>query len=128
MARDGPRAAADAILDPAALGRLDALIGGNPDIFNELVTSFLTDAPALVTAMDHALQHKDAQALRQAAHTLKSNSADFGARELSDLCRRLEEMGKEGRLSEAAPLVKDVHEIFPAVEGALESLPARSTR
>ena len=43
---------------------------------------------------------EDAGVLRRTAHSFKSNSAEFGAMVLRDLCRELEEMGKAGRMAE----------------------------
>ena len=62
----------------------------------ELLDTFLTDAPRLLEDMHQAVEQKDAAGLRLAAHSLKSNSTDFGATVLADLNRELEEMGKIG--------------------------------
>jgi HPt (histidine-containing phosphotransfer) domain-containing protein len=43
--------------------------------------------------------------VRRVAHTLKSNAATFGAMVLSDACRALEVVAREGRLDGAVELV-----------------------
>ena len=69
--------------------------------------------------LNDSLAANDAAAFRMAAHTLKSGSADFGAMSLSKLCARLEEMGKDGTLDGAAPLVGEAEAIYAQVEPAL---------
>ena len=57
----------------------------------ELLNDYLTDAERLRTEIYQAIAEKDAAALRQASHTLKSTSATFGARHLSVLCAEFEQ-------------------------------------
>jgi len=81
------------VLDPAALSSLSDIMGGDKYMF-ELIDSFLEDAPQLLADMQKALEEECAGDLRLAAHSLKSNCADFGAAVLSNLCRDLENLGK----------------------------------
>ena len=60
--------------------------------------------------------------LRRAAHSLKSNSADFGAQALSEMCRELEAKGKAGTLDGAQALVTSVEQEFGRVTLALQAL------
>jgi HPt (histidine-containing phosphotransfer) domain-containing protein len=66
-----------------------------------------------------ATETGDADALRMAAHTLKSGSADFGAMQLSQICARLEELGKRAEWDGAAALYEQAHDHYPAVREAL---------
>ncbi|MEZ4560024.1 MAG: Hpt domain-containing protein [Caldilineaceae bacterium] len=92
-------------MDLTALKRLMQLVGGNQTVLNELIDTFLSDAPASLAAMHQALRDQDAASFRRAAHTLKSNSNDFGAHELADLCRELEAKGRNDDLDSAAALL-----------------------
>ena len=56
------------------------------------------------------------------AHSLKSNSADFGARALSDLCREVEVMGKAGTLDGVAEKLASIEAEWIQVRAALEML------
>ena len=58
-------------------------------VFNE-------DAPELLRSLEQALDGNDAELFRRSAHSLKSNSAAFGAVTLAELARELEMIGKEG--------------------------------
>jgi CheY-like chemotaxis protein/HPt (histidine-containing phosphotransfer) domain-containing protein len=108
------------ILDPAALDRLVEM-GGDAGFLEEMIESFLKDAPHLLTTMRQALKHGDAAKLRMAAHTLKSDSADFGAMDLSGFCKKLEMMGKVGILEGAADLLAQVEAEYERVKRALEA-------
>ncbi|MEZ4719269.1 MAG: Hpt domain-containing protein [Caldilineaceae bacterium] len=117
-----PSAASSPVLEPAALARLTNLVGGDPTILGELIDSFLTDAPALLTEMQQAVDAQDAATLHRAAHTLKSNAADFGAQTLSELCRELEALGKTAALTDAAALVNAATAAYAPVADALTTL------
>jgi HPt (histidine-containing phosphotransfer) domain-containing protein len=72
--------------------------------------------------MRQAVERGDAAGLRLAAHSLKSNSADFGAMTLSNLCRELEGLGKAGRLDGAAEKVTQAEAEYERVKAALEAV------
>jgi HPt (histidine-containing phosphotransfer) domain-containing protein len=88
----------NAILDPAALEGLREI--GGDEFLADLVKTFLADAPPLLAALRGA----NAEEVRRAAHTLKSNGATFGATRFSELCRELEVQAKGGDLTGAPDL------------------------
>jgi len=116
-----PAPSSDGTIDPAVLARLLDGVGGDADFVTDLIAQFATDAPALLTAAKTALGDGDAEAVRRAAHTLKSNAATFGADRLADRSRALEEAAKRGALKDAPPLVDAVERELGVV---LEALPA----
>ena len=77
-----------AALDESVLESLRASVG---DVFFfELIDVFLVDSQTLMADLTRAAQAGDADTLRLKAHTLKSNSASFGALTLSQKCAELE--------------------------------------
>jgi CheY-like chemotaxis protein len=92
------------VLDRAAFERLRATMGAG--YLGELLSTFVEDSRELVSAMRRAVGDHDADALRRAAHSLKSNAASFGATTLSGLARRLEALAKSGSLEGAASQVE----------------------
>ena len=62
---------------------------------------------------------KDAKALQTQAHSLKSSSANVGARELAELARELEALGRTGQTTDAAGLVERMATEFLRVREAL---------
>jgi len=114
-----------AVLDPAALERLRKTVGGDAAVLAELIDSFLEDAPKLLTTLRQASEKGDAAGMRLAAHSLKSNAADFGAMHFSNLCKELEQLGKAGTLDGATALVEQVEVEYEKVRVALEALRGR---
>jgi HPt (histidine-containing phosphotransfer) domain-containing protein len=118
-----PSPAADAeTLDPAALDNLRQTVGDDEEFLAELVDTFLEDAPQMLADMRRAAESGDAPELRLHAHSLKSNSAEFGAMALSALSKQLEIMGKENQLDGALPLVDQADALYEAIKPALEAL------
>jgi HPt (histidine-containing phosphotransfer) domain-containing protein len=92
------------------------------DFIGEVVEVFNEDAPELLRQMHAALEHSDADLLRRSAHSLKSNSAAFGAMGLAELARELELQGKEGRLDGAAVKVARAETEYQQVRQVLTEL------
>jgi HPt (histidine-containing phosphotransfer) domain-containing protein len=109
----------DPVLDASALENLLATIGGDKGFLGEMIASFVSDSPKLIAAMQQALASNQAEDFRRAAHTLKSNSANFGATNLSQMARELEDMGKAGSLSTANEKIVRVESEYARVKQAL---------
>jgi HPt (histidine-containing phosphotransfer) domain-containing protein len=121
---DGTTAAAgpSALLDPVALERLREMAGGDAAFLEEMFETFLADAPGMLAEMRQSLEQGDAATLRRAAHSLKSNSADFGAKVLSDLCREVEMLAKAGTLDGVTEKLASIEAEWAQVRAALETL------
>jgi PAS domain S-box-containing protein len=78
---------------------------GNQEFIEQLVKMFLQDSDRLVQEMKTKLQQERQDDFVRAAHSLKSSSAQVGAMNLSGYCKRLEQMGKQGQLTDAWGLV-----------------------
>ncbi len=115
-------ASPSALLDPLALERLREMAGGDAAFLQEMFETFLADAPGMLAEMRQSLDQGDAATLRRVAHSLKSNSADFGARTLSDLCRDLEMMAKTGALDRAAEKLASAEAEWAQLRVALQTL------
>ena len=107
-------------IDSTALATLLETIGGDKAFVDELIETFLEDAPGMLNDMDQAVSEKDAVKLRLVSHSLKTNSAQFGATVLFELCRDIEIQAKEGNL--AATQVAEARAEFEKVRQALENL------
>lgn len=69
--------------------------------FASLVRVFLDDAPVVISRIQgHAANGGD-PALAGLAHTLKSTSANLGARGLSGLARSMEQDARQGMVADA---------------------------
>ncbi|MFM9886637.1 MAG: PAS domain S-box protein [Burkholderiales bacterium] len=112
-------------LDPKVLDKLRALgRPGKPNMLVKLAGLFFVSAAKEIQHMVDAIGNDDAQALRSAAHTLKSASAQFGASALNRLCIALEAEAANGQLAAAAaqvpPLQIEYEEVRVALERVLE--------
>jgi HPt (histidine-containing phosphotransfer) domain-containing protein len=76
------------VIDPHTFDELQANAGA--DFVAELVDTFAQEAPSLVSELRSALAAGAAERFRRAAHSIKSNSATFGATGLATLARELE--------------------------------------
>jgi CheY-like chemotaxis protein len=111
------------VLDASALERLRDTLGKQADILlPTLVKSFIDDGTRLLDEASRALQQKNAQDLRRAAHTLKSNGATFGATMLSAVAKQLEQLGREGQFEGAAELIEQAGREFVRAKAELEKL------
>jgi len=92
-----------------ALSRLD----GDQALINELVQIFLEDAPQLVSKILEGLHNSDLGEVEIHAHSLKSASANVGASRLSELCKVIEQLAREGK-------AEQLEEVRPMLQKTLE--------
>ena len=88
--------------------------------FVMLIDSYLEDSPQRLQALSEAITQNNAKNLRLEAHTLKSSSAIFGAKNFSILCKKLEDLGRDGNIADAALLVPQLIKEYQEVEAALQ--------
>jgi len=93
-------------IEKTALRELLSLIGDDIESLNELIQSFIDEAPGLLADLKAGLG--DTDLLGRAAHTLKSSAADFGAITLSELCSVLERQCKQQSIENAEDQVKKI--------------------
>jgi GAF domain-containing protein/CheY-like chemotaxis protein len=110
---------AEGSIDERALTRLSEGTGGDEGFVSELIEQFVTEAPDLVAGMRTGFDAGDADGVRRAAHTLKSNAATFGANELAAGCAALEDAAKRGELGEAAASLDAIARQLDVVRAAL---------
>jgi HPt (histidine-containing phosphotransfer) domain-containing protein len=67
----------------------------------------------------------DGDAVRRAAHTLKSNAATFGATALTELCAELEAQARNGDLADGEASLSRIEAAYAAVEPELAKLRER---
>ena len=95
---------------------------GDDTFIAEVIDAFLADAPTLLATLRHALDEENADELRRAAHTLKSNGATLGAEAFSEHCRALEQRAKSARLAGASELVNRIEQEYEQLWEALAEL------
>jgi CheY-like chemotaxis protein len=114
--------AVDAILDQGALGRIRALHRpGGPNLLAKVLGLYGSSSLALTEALRSAAAAQDAEGLRQAAHALKSSSANIGALGFADLCKSVELAASTGNLADACLLLDELMAEHAKVLRALEA-------
>ena len=111
------------VIDAEILDELRAMLGNEVE---RLVDVFLEDTPRLIAALENAAVGPDYDALRDAAHSLKSSSANLGAMSLSAAAKRVELGARERSLDRPAVAVAVVANEFSRVAQALR--PAAGAR
>ena len=108
------------LIDKTTFDELKQMSG--PEFINELIDTFLDDAPKLTDELTAARRANDADSFRRAAHSMKSNAATFGARHLAELAKELEMLGKENRLDETADKLEALEEALKSACDELQGL------
>lgn len=91
------------------------------EFVNELIDTYLDDSPHQIAEMRQALVKQNNENFRRAAHTLKSNSANFGAGSLSEMAKELEDMAKEDNLEGATEKLQAFEEAYAQVAVELKA-------
>jgi PAS domain S-box-containing protein len=119
---------ASARLDPAALDNLHQLAGPDASFMPKLIATFLKTAPELLNNLQLAIAQENPAALCLAAHSLKSNSKQFGASTLAVFCTDLETLGRTEQMKGARHLLSCAQAEYPRVQAALEAELSRLQR
>ena len=110
-------------LDAAALETLRGMLAdAEPGMMAALLDALFEDAPRLVEQMRSGISEGNAELTQRAAHTLKSDAAQFGALRLADHCRELEYLARSGSLGGAGALLTAVEEAWSEASSALLAL------
>lgn len=106
-------------LDLEALNELKEVMG---DEFSLLITTFIDDSVTRLDTIKSAVQSADPEAIRRTAHSFKGSASNMGALQLTDHCRRLEELGHSGTSDGADVIFEKLVAEYQQVEQALRQL------
>jgi signal transduction histidine kinase/HPt (histidine-containing phosphotransfer) domain-containing protein/ActR/RegA family two-component response regulator len=112
-----------------------ARVGGDRKLLGSVARTFLKDYPEKVRNIKRAIAHKNAPALASAAHALKGAVAIFGAQDALENARDLQQMGREGNLTNVAASFQKLDEALARLNAKLREYaplarrnPSRSAR
>jgi HPt (histidine-containing phosphotransfer) domain-containing protein len=110
------------LLDRNALEAIRALQSdAAPDLLARVIHLYLESAPDLIARLRTGLEASDYNAVRVAAHTLKSSSANLGATALAELCKQLELAARAGIIGPGTPDAQAIEREYDAVRAALQA-------
>lgn len=92
------------------------------DEFDVLITTYLEDSVVRLDSLKMALGSGDPEALRKEAHSFKGSSGNIGAPILAELCRQLEDIGKEGSVEGADSLITQIASEYGEVRSIMERM------
>ena len=110
----------ETLIDKEAWERMKSMTG--PAFLGELIDVFLKDSPDLIKEMRSGLMSGNVERVRRAAHSLKSNSASFGADRLAEVARELEMIAKSGTLDGGESKLSAVEAEYGRLLPVLEEL------
>jgi HPt (histidine-containing phosphotransfer) domain-containing protein len=87
-----------------------------------LLDGFFKDAVKLQLTARRGLQDNKPEDLRRAAHTLKSNAANFGATLLASKCQELENAAKNATLEGAGAMLDEIGAAYERAHAELEQI------
>jgi two-component system, sensor histidine kinase and response regulator len=97
-------------------------VGGSDALLVEMIDLFREECPKQMGDIQAAYSSRDMEALERAAHTLKGSVALFAAKRATDAAKRLEFMGRDGKLDDFdeawGELQTRVRELLSALESA----------
>ena len=73
---------------------------GAPDILEKIVGLYLENSSSIIIEIQQAVEDRDAKKIRSTSHSLKSSSGNLGADTLADLCKEIEDLGKNNQLDD----------------------------
>jgi HPt (histidine-containing phosphotransfer) domain-containing protein len=101
---------------------------GKPNILVKAIALYLDTTPKTMDSIRTAVEQRDPERLHKAAHSLKSSSANLGARLLAGLCKELETMGRTQALENVQNVMAKVDGEYAAVRDALSAELQTETR
>jgi CheY-like chemotaxis protein/HPt (histidine-containing phosphotransfer) domain-containing protein len=95
-------------------------IEGEPSIVDKIIKSYLESSTVLISQLRKSLDVNDLEVLQRNAHSLKSSSANVGAKRLSEMGKALEEKCRSHHLEDAPELIALIEQEFVKVNEGLK--------
>ncbi|MBN2684843.1 MAG: Hpt domain-containing protein [Pontiellaceae bacterium] len=103
-------------LIPDLESKLEPFVVDTDETDDELVEIFIEELSRLTGELSEGLADNDAQKIRESAHSIKGMGGTLGLPEISVVGWTIENVAKEGRLSDAMPLVSSLSDWLDSVK------------
>lgn len=90
------------MIDETVIAVLKASLSDDGTVIRQLIDLYAADSPQQLADAAASLERQDVGALTRAAHSLKSTSASMGATTASEVARELEQLAKQGDMTQSA--------------------------
>ena len=116
------------IINRQALENIRALSPANGNaLLERVLQAYVKDTPTHLQTLRLAVAAADPNALRKAAHSLKSSSANVGAEALAQMCKEMEQLGRNDSTEGAADMLAGMEREFQAVRQSLNTILEKET-
>lgn len=110
-------------LDRSVLDSLRQLAGAKAQtLLTQIINQYLEDSPPRLQAIAQALEARDTEALRKAAHGLRSSSANLGAVIVADYCKNIETMARAGEIPDNPATLRELETEYEKAQLALQQV------
>lgn len=98
------------------IATLDEITDNDNEMRREIVEIYLEQTVSSLSEMERAISIEDSQRLYELAHKTLGGSAICGMTAIVEPMRKLERMGYEGKINEAAPILAQAQNAFAAID------------
>jgi signal transduction histidine kinase/CheY-like chemotaxis protein/HPt (histidine-containing phosphotransfer) domain-containing protein len=106
--------------DRGAFDKLCSMLGGNHELLQEFVTTYLHTSEQYIKDVISAVQNRDSNMMLFSVHSLKSSSASMGCLRLAQLCGDAQSLLKQSEKFTGAELAKIITEEYKVSSALLE--------
>jgi HPt (histidine-containing phosphotransfer) domain-containing protein len=103
-------------IDPTVFDDIRKQMPDSPGIVERIIGSFLRLSPAMLEKLRTALRAGDTEAVRKAAHTMKSSNAQIGASRMAAICKKLELLQSVDEVPDLGVFLQDMEREYRGVE------------
>jgi len=122
QAAAAPAAGAAGVLDRNVLQQLGkVLTNGKPELLTRVINLYLTESPKILQKLRQAARASDASEIARSAHSLKSSSANVGAKVLSRYCEDIEASARRADTEAARMILAKIETEHDSVLSALSA-------
>jgi CheY-like chemotaxis protein len=89
---------------------------GAPSLLKRVISLFLESSPGYLETIYKSAHSNELATLREAAHSLKSSSANLGANTMSEICLKLENLARDEKIDEAKALLDELGDEYERVK------------
>ena len=106
-------------LDRKSLDKIKSLGPNGPKMLCAVISIYLNDSPVLIERLGETLNAGDAEGVAQAAHALKSASANLGAMRLAEMCGQVENIARRNSVHGCNALISEIRLEYGKTQDAL---------
>ena len=97
-------------------------LGGDRELFDEVLTVFLGSIPGLLGELREACTNTDPKRLRAAAHSLRGSASNICAEPMRRIAAQLEEVGTQDEVISASSLLSELEKQLDRLRAFAASL------